>query len=176
MRCGARPSRRGCNPGDPCAGSLSLGPCRLRGSAFPACVACPVTSRVKGYPFEVPLPDGPGVSGVILADQIKSLDWKARRAEFASSTTDVVVNDAASLVLPLIEAEGWADKSISRFRNDRGGGCVRGATEEAPSHFRADAREGSFRLNSSGHCLRWAHSPGGWNPVRIRNSLRCGNW
>jgi mRNA interferase MazF len=44
-------------------------------------LVCPVTSQVKGYPFEVPVPGGQGVSGVILADQIKSVDWKARRAE-----------------------------------------------------------------------------------------------
>jgi mRNA interferase MazF len=44
-------------------------------------VFCPVTSRVKGYPFEVRLPEGAPVQGVILADQLKSLDWKARHAE-----------------------------------------------------------------------------------------------
>ncbi len=43
---------------------------------------CPVTSQVKGYPFEVPLPENLAVSGVVLADQVKSLDWRARRAEF----------------------------------------------------------------------------------------------
>ena len=69
-------------------------------------LACPVTSKVKGYPFEVVLPDGVGVSGVILADQIKSLDWKARRAEFASATDDNVLNDVVSLILPLIDENG----------------------------------------------------------------------
>jgi mRNA interferase MazF len=69
-------------------------------------LACPVTSKVKGYPFEVPLPDGLKVSGVVLADQIKSLDWKARRAEYAGPTTDDVVNDVVALVLPLIEESG----------------------------------------------------------------------
>jgi mRNA interferase MazF len=44
---------------------------------------CPITSRVKGYPFEVTIPPGPGVSGVVLADQVRSLDWRARRAELA---------------------------------------------------------------------------------------------
>ena len=42
---------------------------------------CPVTSQVKGYPFEVMIPAGLPVSGVALADQLKSLDWRARRAE-----------------------------------------------------------------------------------------------
>ena len=43
---------------------------------------CPITSRVKGYPFEVILPPTSGVSGVILADQAKNLDWRIRRARF----------------------------------------------------------------------------------------------
>ena len=42
---------------------------------------CPVTSQVKGYPFEVMIPAGLPASGVALADQLKSLDWRARRAE-----------------------------------------------------------------------------------------------
>jgi mRNA interferase MazF len=41
---------------------------------------CPVTSQVKGYPFEVRLPPGLAVTGVVLADQVKSLDWRARHA------------------------------------------------------------------------------------------------
>jgi mRNA interferase MazF len=68
-------------------------------------LACPVTSRVKGYPFEVTLPAGLPVSGVILADQIKSLDWKERKAQFAASTTGEVVDDVVALILPLIGAE-----------------------------------------------------------------------
>jgi mRNA interferase MazF len=42
---------------------------------------CPVTSHVKGYPFEVLIPDGLEVNGAVLADQVKSLDWSARNAE-----------------------------------------------------------------------------------------------
>lgn len=41
---------------------------------------CPVTSQVKGYPFEVMVPAGFGVSGAILADQVRSLDWRERQA------------------------------------------------------------------------------------------------
>lgn len=44
---------------------------------------CPITSKVKKYPFEVVLPVGLPVSGVVLADQVKSLDWRVRKAEFA---------------------------------------------------------------------------------------------
>ena len=46
---------------------------------------CPVTSQVKGYPFEVGIPDNDRVSGVILADQVKSLDWRAHQAELIIS-------------------------------------------------------------------------------------------
>ena len=69
-------------------------------------LACPVTSKVKGYPFEVTLPAGLPVAGVILADQIKSLDWKARNALFAARTPDSVIEDVLSLVLTLIGEEG----------------------------------------------------------------------
>ena len=42
---------------------------------------CPIASQVKGYPFEVALPAGLPVAGVVLSDQVKSLDWRARNAE-----------------------------------------------------------------------------------------------
>ena len=48
-------------------------------------ILCPITSQVKGYPFEVELPDGLPVQGVILSDQAKSLDWRSRNAEFLCS-------------------------------------------------------------------------------------------
>jgi len=41
---------------------------------------CPITSRVKGYPFEVHIPDGKDANGVVLADQITSVDWRVRGA------------------------------------------------------------------------------------------------
>ena len=44
-------------------------------------IFCPITSQIKGYPFEVAVPQGLTVSGVILSDQVKSLDWMARKAE-----------------------------------------------------------------------------------------------
>ena len=66
-------------------------------------LACPITSKIKGYPFEVALPGDLEVGGVILADQIKSLDWKARRAKFAAKTDDRVIDEVSALVLPLID-------------------------------------------------------------------------
>jgi len=43
-------------------------------------LCCPLTTQIKGYPFEV-LVDGKGKKGVVLADQVKSMDWLAREAE-----------------------------------------------------------------------------------------------
>ncbi len=54
---------------------------------------CPITTRVKGYPFEVALPEGFPVGGVILADQVRSLDWLARRAEVVARLADEVVEE-----------------------------------------------------------------------------------
>ncbi len=68
------------------------------------CLACPVTSQVKGYPFEVPIPDDLAVSGVILADQIKSLDWRARKATLACvlppPTVEEILARARALLAP----------------------------------------------------------------------------
>lgn len=69
-------------------------------------LACPITSKAKGYPFEVALPDGLEVSGVILSDQIKSLDWKVRKAEFSAATSDDVTEDVLALIVPLLGDEG----------------------------------------------------------------------
>jgi mRNA interferase MazF len=44
-------------------------------------ILCPITTQIKGYPFEVPIPAGLAVTGAILADQVKSLDWRVREAE-----------------------------------------------------------------------------------------------
>jgi mRNA interferase MazF len=65
-------------------------------------VVCPITSQVKGYSFEVPIPDGEGISGVILSDQVKSFDWRRRRAAFScqlpESTIVEVCDNIASLL------------------------------------------------------------------------------
>ncbi len=65
-------------------------------------VVCPITNRKKGYPFEVPIPADFGVTGVILTDQVKSVDWQARRAEFIASLPQKILNEATERVLPLI--------------------------------------------------------------------------
>jgi mRNA interferase MazF len=54
---------------------------------------CPVTNRVKGYPFEVAVPADCGVTGVVLADHVKNLDWRTRRAEFICRLPAPVIAD-----------------------------------------------------------------------------------
>lgn len=54
-------------------------------------LACPVANRAKGYPFEVALPAGLPVSGVVLSDQVKSLDWRQRKATLIASMPEPVL-------------------------------------------------------------------------------------
>ena len=55
-------------------------------------VFCPITSQIKGYPFEVVIPAGLGVTGAVLSDQVKSLDWQARNAELICSLPEEIVS------------------------------------------------------------------------------------
>lgn len=64
---------------------------------------CPVTSRVKGYPFEVPLPRNGKASGAILADQLKSLDWHARKAARFDRAPEEVVVEVTARILALVD-------------------------------------------------------------------------
>lgn len=62
--------------------AVVLSPVAYNGASGLA-LMCPITSKAKGYPFEVTLPTAGAIRGVALADQVKSLDWRARRAQFA---------------------------------------------------------------------------------------------
>jgi mRNA interferase MazF len=68
-------------------------------------VFCPVTNRGKGYPFEVPVPAGKGVTGVVMSDQMKSLDWRGRRAEFLAKLDEETVLEVVGRYLPLIDPD-----------------------------------------------------------------------
>jgi mRNA interferase MazF len=65
-------------------------------------IACPITSHVKGYPFEVPLPRGDEISGVILADHLKSLDWQARRVVFGGRASSEILTDVRERLRALL--------------------------------------------------------------------------
>lgn len=65
-------------------------------------IACPITNRTKGYPFEVPLA-GTKIKGVVLSDQVKSLDWKVREGEFVEKAADAVISKVQENLLLLIE-------------------------------------------------------------------------
>ena len=65
-------------------------------------LACPLTNQAKGYPFQVPVPSGLGVTGVIMVDQVKSVDWKARRAEKLGVCPVEVLNEALARLAPLL--------------------------------------------------------------------------
>ncbi len=65
-------------------------------------LVCPVNSQIKGYPFEVPVPAGCGLKGVILADQVKSIDWKARRAERIGRVPPLALNEVLARLAPLL--------------------------------------------------------------------------
>jgi len=56
-------------------------------------ILCPITNQAKGYPFEVELPREVDVTGVILSDQVKSLDWRVRRAEFKEALPEEVIDE-----------------------------------------------------------------------------------
>lgn len=67
-------------------------------------ICCPITSQVKGYPFEVIIPHGVPVEGAILSDQVKNLDWKVREAKkicgLAVSAMDEVLQKLSTLIKP----------------------------------------------------------------------------
>jgi mRNA interferase MazF len=65
-------------------------------------ILCPITSQTKGYPFEVIIPKGLQVTGTILSDQVKNLDWRARQAEFKCNVPDDVIKDVLKKLSALI--------------------------------------------------------------------------
>ena len=54
-------------------------------------ICCPITNQVKGYPFEVQIPAGLDITGVVLSDQVKNLDWRIRRARLICKLPDATV-------------------------------------------------------------------------------------
>src|SRR5262245_24126275 len=98
--------------------ALVLSPASYNGLVGLA-LLCPITSHAKGYPFEVALPTGLSVSGVVLADHVKCLDWRSRRAEYAGQAPESVVVEAVRRLGLLLE--GPSRGADQQATPDRGG-------------------------------------------------------
>ncbi len=81
--------------------ALVLSP-RSYNSKVGLAIFCPVTSRVKGYPFEVILPEKMEVAGAILTDQVKSLDWRARKAKKLGRLPHDLLKEVFAKIRPLL--------------------------------------------------------------------------
>jgi len=68
-------------------------------------LCCPMTSKVKGYPFEVAFPAASSEAGVVLADQVKSLDWQSRQAKRKEKAPKEVVMETLAKVHALLAFE-----------------------------------------------------------------------
>ena len=64
---------------------------------------CPVTSQIKGYPFEVRITAGMSISGVVLSDQVKSLDWRVRDAQFICRLPVSTINEILKKLSTLLK-------------------------------------------------------------------------
>jgi mRNA interferase MazF len=65
-------------------------------------IACPITSQVKGYPFEVALDTKSDASGVVLADQVRSVDWQARKARRKGRVSPAVLSAVSARIRALL--------------------------------------------------------------------------
>lgn len=76
---------------------------QIYNEATSLCLTCPITSQVKGYPFEVELAEDQSISGVILSDHIKSLDWKKRKAKLIEKVQDEALQEVRAKIVALID-------------------------------------------------------------------------
>jgi len=81
--------------------ALTISP-RKYNSKVGLALFCPVTTQVKGYPFEVAFPTGGKTAGVVLSDQVKSLDWRARRARRFDRAPADVMDEVTGKILALV--------------------------------------------------------------------------
>ncbi|EFI33415.1 transcriptional modulator of MazE/toxin, MazF [Desulfonatronospira thiodismutans ASO3-1] len=72
--------------------ALVLSPASYNGKTGLA-LFCPISNKIKGYPFEVMIKGHTSISGVALADQVKNLDWRARGLKFAASVDESILED-----------------------------------------------------------------------------------
>ena len=64
---------------------------------------CPITNQIKGYPFEVSVPDGQKIQGVILADQLKNFEWRSREAKFVEKMPVQITEEVIDRIATLLE-------------------------------------------------------------------------
>jgi mRNA interferase MazF len=81
--------------------TLVISPAAYNGKVGLA-ILCPITSQIKGYPFEVVIPSGLKATGAILSDQVKNLDWTARNAEFICKLPDSALQDVLKKLNTLV--------------------------------------------------------------------------
>ena len=81
--------------------ALVLSP-RLYNAAAGLALVCPITTKAKGYRFEVPLPDSVITRGIIIADQLRNFDWRARKAEFEEAVPAAVIDEVVARIAPLL--------------------------------------------------------------------------
>jgi mRNA interferase MazF len=81
--------------------ALVLSPAAYNGKVGLA-LACPITSQRKGYAFEVSIPQGLAVTGVVLADQVKCLDWRARKARYVCAIPPALVTEVLEKLATLL--------------------------------------------------------------------------
>ena len=81
--------------------ALVLSPSAYNGRVGLA-LLCPITNQAKGYPFEVSLPEELPVTGVVGADQVKSLDWRARKASWIGTVPEEVVAEVVRRLQTLL--------------------------------------------------------------------------
>jgi mRNA interferase MazF len=66
-------------------------------------IGCPITNKAKGYSTEEPIAEGLEVKGVILSSHVRSLDWRARNAQFVCTLPAEVVGGALGRLLALLD-------------------------------------------------------------------------
>jgi mRNA interferase MazF len=81
--------------------ALVLSPAAYNGKVGLA-ILCPITSQIKNYPFEVLIPADLKISGVVLSDQVKNLDWRVRHAEFVCRLPDSTLDEVLGKLNTLI--------------------------------------------------------------------------
>ncbi|MEM9216032.1 MAG: type II toxin-antitoxin system PemK/MazF family toxin [Cyanobacteria bacterium P01_F01_bin.150] len=63
---------------------------------------CPISTTKRKNPFYVPIPEGESVTGVVMADQLRSLDYRARKAQYIGCCSDFLLRDVLRRVKPIL--------------------------------------------------------------------------